>query len=463
MPQRNGYKIINSMRQYIARSVGYPLQDIYRKTNILETLKLLRESQYWDEEKLRDYQSAKLQMLIEHAYRNVPYYTDLFDSIKLRATDIQTVDDIYKIPILTKDIIRKEKSRLVAAGYNMQHVKQGKTGGTTGVPITVYKDTANRSYTWASYYRWYEWMGLDYSDKVATLWGARTVTNKSTKDALLDKATQYIQNEFRIDSFELTETSMMKSYKKLDSYEPLLLKGYLSALLDFASFLKKNNLHNLAPIALSSTTETLMMQHRVYLEDIFNAPIYDQYGCGELSAISYECKAHNGLHVNMEHILCEILNEADLSVFDTTGRVVGTDLDNYVMPFIRYENGDISSISTKKCTCGINQPLMNSIDGRTIDTIELKSGKKVHGVFFTDIMYELGIPAKKIQKFQIYQNQPGDIEFRIQCEEPLGKAQQLLLMKAVQVFFNNVSYSEHKLLPVEQNGKYKYIINAIKN
>lgn len=451
------------MRKLIARIIGYPFQDFFRKTSILDTLKVLQKSQYWDDEKISDYQSLKLRSLIEHAYRNVPYYETLFKSIKLKPSDIKSIDDIGKIPILTKEIVRKENVRLIAKGFSLKYVKKGKTGGTTGVPIILYKDVKNRSFTWASYYRWYNWIGVNYYDKEATIWGARTVTQKSLKQMLVDITICYIQNKLLINAFDLSETKMWSVYKNMCSFQPIILKGYLSALLDFASFLDRNKLTGIKPVALSSTTETLLPHHRAFLTGIFNAPIYDQYGCGELSAISYECTAHNGLHINMEHILCEILDENNNSVIDTKGRVIGTDLDNFIMPFIRYENGDLSSIASKKCSCGVNQPLMNSIDGRTIDTIILKTGEKVHGVFFTDILYELGILTDQVQKFQVYQKEPGVIDFRLQCESPLEDKKRKMLLNAIQDFFFKVNYAEHKILQCEPNGKFKYIINDIVN
>lgn len=451
------------MRRFIAKSIGYPLQDLIRKTNIFEILIFLRKSQYWDEEKIRDYQLKKIKMLIAHAYRNVPYYESLFKKIKLRPTDIETVDDIKKIPILTKEILRKENMSLVSRNFNMRYVKKGKTGGTTGAPVLIYKDAINRSFTWASYYRWYEWMGINYYDRTATLWGARTVLRQPIMQKLISFTIDYLQNQLSFNSFNFSDEKILAAYKQLEDFKPLLLNGYLSALLDFATFINRNNLTGVRPIAVSSTTETLLPHHRLFLKNVYNAPVYDQYGCGELSAISYECAAHNGLHVNVEHILCEILDENKKPVTDVKGSVVGTDLDNFVMPFIRYKNGDLSSISSEKCTCGVNQPLMNSIDGRAIDTIELKTGEKVHGVFFTDILYELNIFSDKIQKFQVYQDQPGVIDFKLQCEKALDDKQKKVLLNTLQIYFHKVNYFEQKLLPHENNGKFKYIINSIKS
>lgn len=454
--------IQSKSRKALAKSIGYPLQDFFRNTDILEKLTFLKESQYWDYEKTKDYQSHKLRKLVEHAYKNVPYYKELFDGIKLKPSDIKSVDDIQKIPILTKEIVRDENEKLVAKDFDMRYVKKGKTGGTTGAPIKVYKDTNNRSFTWASYYRWYEWMGLKFYSSSVTFWGASTVLNKSYKQKAKEKFIELIQNSKKIDSFKLTENEMWRIYKTVSEFNPSIIKGYLSSLLDFGSFLKRNNLYDISPEAISTTTETLSKHNRKFLNHIFNAPIYDQYGCGELSAISYECKAHNGLHINTEHSLIEILDNNDLSVIDKKGRVVGTDLDNYVMPFIRYENGDISSVSSKECSCGVKQPLMNAIDGRTIDTVILKSGQKVHGVFFTNILYELGILTDEVQKFQIIQNVPGEVQLKLESQKTLSEEKRKKLKDAINSYVDITKYSEVQHLEAEKNGKFKYIINNIR-
>ena len=449
------------MRSFIAKFIGYPLQDYYKKTKIMDTLKILRESQSWDEGKIRDYQSAKLRLLLNHSYKNVPYYEKLFRGLKLKPSDVKSIEDIYKIPLLTKEIVRKENMNLIARGFNMQKVKQGRTGGTTGAPVIIFKDTINRSFTWASYYRWYEWMGFNHFDSVVTFWGAQSVFGKSLKRKILSNSTLFIQNELKIDSFTMNEKdNMHKIYQRIFAFNPTIIKGYLSSLIDFAIFLKKHNFQ-LKPKAIASPSETLLPHHRIFLENIFKVPVYNQYGCGEVSAISYECSHHNGLHINMEHVICEILNNNKKNIIDATGRVIGTDLDNFVMPFIRFDTEDLSSISHKKCGCGVNQPLMKSIDGRDIDTIILKNGNRVHGVFFTKILSELGLLSYQIQKFQILQNIPGEIEFKIQCEDPLQESYRENLISSLKKFLNKVNYSEHKILASENNGKFRYIKSTL--
>lgn len=444
----------------VYQTFGIICHDLFRGTNINRTLDFLRNSQYWDEQHLRDYQYDKLIKLVKYAYKNVPYYTELFKKIKLRPSDITSLNDISKIPVLTKEDFRNNNHKLVSKNHSLRKIKKGKTGGTTGAPVFVYKDTQNRSFTWASYYRWYEWMGLEYGDPTATFWGARTVLRDSKKKKLIDSIGGALSNSIRINSFGLNEEGLQSAYKRLNQFKPKLLKGYLSALLDLATYIEKNNLKPLNPCAISSTTETLLPMHRTFLENVFGAPVYDQYGCGEVSAISYECKKHEGLHVTMEHVLCEILNTNNDRVLDERGRIVATDLDNYVMPVIRYETGDMSSISSKKCSCGRAHSLMKGIDGRTADTLQLKNGSRVHGVFVTDILAELNIFTDKIKRFQIQQNTEGEISFLYEKGIISPEINEIINLKRIlEQFFTKVSMYETNEFKYSKSGKFRYVIN----
>ena len=445
----------------IAKYLGFPLRDKIKGTNILKTLTFLEESQNWDEDRINEYQLEKLKILIDYSKNNVPYYEELFNKIRLSSSDIKTHADINKIPILTKEIVREQGNNMVSRKFSDFKVKIGKTGGTTGVPVTVYKDSYNRTFTWASYYRWYEWMGINYFDPVASLWGARTVLSTSLKRQIISKFQQIVQNEIVLNTFEMSDENMLMYVNRIKKSKPVLLKGYLSAIILFAQFVEQKNYYFNSIKAISTTTESLLSHNREYISKIFGVPVFDQYGCGEVSAISYECSEHNGLHVNQEHVICEILDNSDLPIYNSSGRVVATDLDNYVMPFIRFENGDMATLSDKKCRCGINQPLMKSIEGRSIDTVVLKNGNKVHGVFFTDILYELNVFTSEFQRFQIYQDTAGEIEFRIESTGMVKHEIKEKIQKGFLRFLNKVIIIEMKTLPVAKSGKFSYIISNL--
>ena len=448
------------MKKLIAKYFGFPIQDFVKKTRIIPTLKLLKESQYWDEEKMHNYRLMKLQQLVHYSYSNVPYYTELFDSHGISPDVIKTLEDIKKIPVLTKELARVNQKKLVAVNANFKHIKKGKTGGTTGVPLLVYSDTNNRSFAWASYYRWYNWIGIAKEDKVLSLWGAKMVLKSSFKGKIVKNVTDWIQNKKTINTFNINKVALPVIYKQIIDYNPVLIKGYLSALILIAKYMQKNNLppnNNLK--ALSSTTETLLPLYRNLLQDVFSVPIFDQYGCGEVSAISYECSKHRGLHINEEHVYIESLDENNSEIFNKKGRLIVTSLDNYIMPFIRYENGDMATLNTQKCTCGLNSQLMSSIDGRSTDTITLKNGSIVHGVFFTDLLYEIGITTDQISRFQIFQYKTGAIDFKLETKNNLSGDLIHKLESEVLRFVDTANIILIDYIPNEESGKFKYIKN----
>jgi phenylacetate-CoA ligase len=445
-------------RKLIANYLGFPIHDFVKKTKIISTLNFLKESQYWDEDSMNNYRLLKLQRLIKHAFYNVPYYRELFNAHGIRPEDIKSLDDIKRIPILTKELARANQKKLIADNINFSQVKRGKTGGTTGVPLEVYSDANNRSYTWASYYRWYNWINIDKGDRVLTFWGAKTVLTTSIRMKFQWKLIDWFQNNKTINSFGMSENTMPGIYAEVIKYNPILIKGYLSAILLLAEYMKKNKLPpNKGLRALSCTSETLLPSYRQLIEEVFSAPIYDQYGCGEVSAISYECSKQEGLHINEEHVLVECIESNDLDVVNEEGRLIVTSLDNYVMPFIRYENGDTASIYTKKCSCKLPSQLMSSVVGRTTETITLKNGGKVHGVFFTDILDEIGITTDFISRFQIVQYKSGSIDFKLETRDSIPKEMIDRLESESLKFINYVRIILVDHISNEENGKYKYI------
>ena len=139
------------MQKLIARKFGFPLQDFIKRTKIIDSINFLNNSQFWSDNEIQNYQLFKLKKLLKFAKYNVPYYDKLFNKINLNIEDIKVLDDIQKIPVLTKDIIRKEKNNMIARDFNWRFVSTGKTGGTTGSPLLVHKDNNDRTFTWASY------------------------------------------------------------------------------------------------------------------------------------------------------------------------------------------------------------------------------------------------------------------------------------------------------------------------
>ena len=443
------------------------IQDLVRGTDIARTKCFLDKSDKWTTEELNAYSLQKLQKLIKFSYERVPYYTQLMDSVQVKPADIKCLSDVEKIPVSTKDMIRKNLKLLIADNVNItdRKIRAGKTAGTTGAYLRLYKNTQTRDFTWGAYKRWYDWMGVKSSDKIAVLWGDAAVLSenkyKKIKKGILSKLSRTLS----ISSYSLNNETMPETVNSLIEFKPVLLRGYLSSILQIARYFDENNLTLPSLKAISSTTETLLPLYREYIENVFGVKMYDQYGCGECGSMAFECPAHEGLHITEEHCLVEILDEKNQNIYDKTGRVILTDLDNYAMPFIRYENGDSAVKSAKKCSCGRASELLTSISGRTKDVIYLKNGSSVPGGFFARIFNELGFDNfEYFTRFQIYQKVKGDYVCRLEkTEKQIPKSLMLQTQNTLLRFGNNVSIELHDKLKNDRSGKFRYVISDIED
>lgn len=449
------------MHPYIVRNVVDPLVDKITGRYTISAYKELIKTQWLSTEELVRYQEKKLRRLVKHAYDNVPYYHNLFRKSNLKPEDIKTLDDLKKIPTSDKESFKRDESypnHLFAKNLSSKKVKFGNTGGTTGNPLIIAKDVNVRSYTWAAYWRWLSWMGLKRGDKTATIWGQPVIDDSKYKK-MINSILASIDNNIRLDSFDLTEDAMASFAKRLIKYKPKRIHGYTSSIHTFAKYVEKNRI-DLPSMVVSTTTEVLEPQHRQYFEKILKTHVFDQYGCGECGSIAFECEAHEGLHITSEHVIIESLMDAERNYGENKGEVVLTDLDSYFMPFIRYKNGDVIETSDELCSCGKTLPLIKKIEGRIGDALETPAGQFVHQQYFTLLLKETKWYDKYgINKYQVVQEAKDKISWYIVAERiPDDKEIEKLLM----VLEKGFSGVESEIIfvddiPNEPSGKYRWV------
>ena len=446
-----------NFRENFSKHLALPLQDLLRGTNIRGEYAELLHTDKLTIAELEKIQITKLKRLVHYSYENIPYYRDIFESVNLHPSEINSLRDLGKVPITDKDMAREAGESLYIPSSLKKNIKYGKTGGTTGIPLFYKKDAKTRSVGWGAYFRWLDSIGVKSSSSKVSLWGAPTVLDTTFTKTLFERSKNWINNTIVINSFNINSKTLPKIVRIIEEKNPEIIHGYLSAILQLAYFLDVNNIKTINPKVILPTTETLLPPYRIFLEKIFGCEVFDQYGCGECGSIAFECDKHSGLHVAMEHCIMEIVDK------DSKGRgdVVVTDLDNMAMPFIRYRNGDQAEFTSTKCSCGRNSPLVKNILGRNTDTIILNDGSKVHGVFFTDIMGEFNfVENKEIRRFQVYQRVPGSIDFKIEGNY-LNPKNEDLLSKALRGYFDNVTITYHNYLNEDSSGKFRYVVSEV--
>src|SRR5262249_43323276 len=118
-----------------------------------ELLDWLEGSQWWTKDEIVEYQSTRLKKLIDHSYNTVPYYRRLFDNHKLKPADIKSPDDLYKIPVFTKEDVRKHSHDMLSRDAHIKNLVQNKTSGTTGKSLQFYLERRAVQFRWALWWR----------------------------------------------------------------------------------------------------------------------------------------------------------------------------------------------------------------------------------------------------------------------------------------------------------------------
>ena len=147
------------------KSVIFPVMEHILTRNIQKYYHELIKSQWLPPEKITELQNKKLRSLIRHAYEKIPYYHREFKKRNIFPDDIRTINDLKKLPYLTKDIIRENFSDLFDRNLIGKNTRLNQTSGSTGEPMRYYLTLDGLSISWAAGYRGWNWGGYELGDK----------------------------------------------------------------------------------------------------------------------------------------------------------------------------------------------------------------------------------------------------------------------------------------------------------
>jgi phenylacetate-CoA ligase len=245
------------------------------------------------------------------------------------------------------------------------------------------------------------------------------------------------------------------------NFKPTAIHGYPSSVYLIAQGFKKHGKKLNSLKAIFTASESLYDFQREVIEDAFQVKVYNWYGNTEMCANIVECDKGR-LHLKLEHSYVEILDENNNPVKPGgKGRLVCTAIGNRAFPLIRYDIGDIVTLSKEeKCVCGRGGIIIASIEGRKEDYIVTKDGKKIGRLdhLFKDTL--------GIKQSQIVQTEVGKITINIVLEDNFSKKDINLLTNEIFLRFGNGIDYEIKVvneIPRGANDKFRFILSDIKN
>jgi len=390
-----------SLYNGVARHVFAPALDVIRGTHTMSCLRELEASQWWPRERLDELQAERLNRLVTHACKHVPYYRRIMDERGLRPSDILSAADLRKMPVQTKASIRAAGDSILSDSFSRAALRPMSTSGSTGEPLSFYSSAGDQfSHGMARALRALQWAGLRIGDRYATLIRPRHYSR--WREQLLHRTSQRVRRVVELDYGSLSDdrTALLARQLRLGRFT--CLDGTPPLLCLLAGFIRSRGLDAPRIQSLVCSGEQLYPHERRLLRETFGSEPYSVYSSFEVFEIAGECQAHAGLHVHAEDVVVEVVDEAGMPApAGHAGHLLITNLHNYVMPFIRYAIGDIGTLDSTPCACGRQLPRLVGVVGRTSELIVAPDGRRV---FAADLGLE-SFSSFGVKQFRIVQHE----------------------------------------------------------
>lgn len=345
-----------------------------------EKFKGLLESERVPLEMLMAAQEQAKRRIVQSAYEGTAFYRRFYGDAGFELGDMEQEGWFEKLPVLTKKDIRENFNELInPAGAAFLRVST--TGGSTGAPTKTGYDGRRRDevYSWRLQHRFdvHPWEDHAYIWRdVRTRWIAKAV------NAALWWPTMHL----KLNASFITEEAIAGFLKKYNRLKPALLQGYVGAVTQIAQYVIDRKMQVWSPKVVWTTSAPLRPSNRALIEKAFGAKVCDEYGSCEIRWIACQCPECKGLHVNVEHVNIEFVDENNRPIpKGEYGRTLLTNLEDEVFPLIRYENNDRGRWLTEPCACGRTLPCIDSVKGREVESFALPSGKVINGEYLTTI------------------------------------------------------------------------------
>lgn len=401
-------------------------------------------------------QQQKLVALLTHCQRNIPFYMDLQD--KHFATGADLYRDFAKLPLMDKSLMTEHYQQLCSV-TDADHSIVKTTGGSTGQPFKFELSQESLERRQAVMWRGYGALGAAFGEKLVYLWGV--AVGKQSKKQLIKEALYHrFYNRIMLNCFIMSAAAMQRYVAQINRHKPTAIVAYTSPVYELARYVLDNKLSVHSPLCVLTGAEPLYEFQRQTIQQAFNCPVYNTYGCREFMLIASECKLQQGLHINADHLLVEVVDDNGRPVIDQQGDLVITDLHNYRMPFVRYKNGDQGILSSSPCACGSPFPLLKEVSGRKLDIIRTLSGASLPGEFFPHMLKD--VPG--VSRFQVWQFTLDAILIKVVATTGFGESQKTFIRDEIvrQVGENlRVDFEVVDDIPLTQTGKHRVTISKL--
>ncbi len=399
------------------------------------------------------YRDSRIREFVRHAARTVPYYRTKFAELKIGPEDIAGLDDLKCLTILTKDEVQANLPLFKSEAFSDRETMVTHTSGTTGrglvFPTTI--DAEHRQ--WAIWWRFRNRNGIEF-DTPCGVFGGKTIVPVNQSHPPFWRYDKPGKQIF-FSGYHLRNENLQAYVDQIKKSGIKWLHGYPSDLMLVASFIIETGIKMTDRIKYITTgAESLLIHQKDIIEKAFGARVFQHYGLAEAVVNISECPRGN-LHVDEDFAGVELV-----PIGGNRYSIVGTNFANYAFPLLRYDTGDIAYISPEKksCSCGWPGRIIDWIDGRIEDYITLDDGTRIGRMdhIFKDMTV--------IKEAQLFQDEPGKVQFRIvRASEYSPNDEERLLLAARERMGNKAAIEIKYMDDLERGatGKLRFVINKL--
>ena len=409
-------------------------------SNMLDNL---LESSQWSVEKLKDYQTNQLKSLLDHCYKNVPYYNRMFVENGWHPLDFKSVDDLQNFPVLTKKQIMAHHDMMIADNLRHQKAYPITTSGSSGDKLKFYVNDDCLKREAAFNMRAYLEQDAEMYD-TPSVWLRRYVPKES------DSPLWYYDYELKrlyMSAYHLNSDTIHQYVEKINQGNYQTMCTYPSSAYIFACLCEEQNLSLETIKKIHTTSEVLLKQWYDKIKQVFNITPCGHYGQMEKSSFMHQTEDSRDFHQNLEYGVDEFYDNGD-----GTYGLIATGFINWYMPFLRYKTED---------TFIMEDGIVKEINGRTSDILVSADGCRLPGVNFYSWI-DKKMPAIKL--FQIIQNSEKDVTFNYvqapQYAYDIGEE----ILSGLKSRLGDMNYQINMVEDIkrdEKTNKFKSIINKV--
>ena len=375
------------MKKYIKETVKYILRS---RPFIAPYVKEIEKMYGMSPEQLRERNEKVFLRIFRTAYLKSPFYHKFYTDAGIKISDINGLDDIKKLPVITKDMVKRHADEMLTVPKWKMITNH--TSGTTGTPLKVYEDWPSIWREQAYFYCYRRRCGFVYGQPLVSLRG-----NLDRKDIYLKV---HISNTLYLSSYNINQENVKTYYNLIVKHKAVAIEGYPSSLYSLALLLRDNAMQLHIPLAFTSS-ETLLDYQRELIEKQFDTQVYDHFGTTERTIRLSEAINHNGYYEDPGYSINEYTEDGEIT----------TSLINESFPMIRYKGNDVMEIvhlDNKN-----QQVKVRAIQGRTGSYLVGKDNTRYSCALLTRVFKEI----TTIDNAQFLQYRKGEVTLNIVVNE----------------------------------------------